>query len=190
LPRWGRHSCLPRETRHVWQTGMSAPPDTIQQVACGFAAKLPHCIEFQRVSKGLAGEGIVPLDAARVLHHASFCTTLSISHLGRQRRTAVEVVLGQTFASIFLRRSRPIVFEVVVQNPYLLREARWRCDGLPRRPPSACRLPPSFHTRFAGPNSSPRFVPDDIHTWGRPMVVVGDCGCKPWLVKQYLRSEK
>ena len=27
LLRWGRHSCLPGKTRHIRQTGMSAPPD-------------------------------------------------------------------------------------------------------------------------------------------------------------------
>ncbi len=32
VPRWGRHSCLPRRMRHLWQTRMSAPPNTLLPV--------------------------------------------------------------------------------------------------------------------------------------------------------------
>ena len=28
-PWWGRHSCLPRQIRHLWQTRMSAPPNSL-----------------------------------------------------------------------------------------------------------------------------------------------------------------
>lgn len=53
------------------------------------------------------------------------------------------------------RRSLPTHYKALVQNPCLLREARrcFRC--LLCSPPSVLRLPPSCHTRFAGPNSSP-----------------------------------
>ena len=27
--KWGRHSCLPEKKQHSWQTGMSAPLDTL-----------------------------------------------------------------------------------------------------------------------------------------------------------------